>query len=107
MKKITFAAIAAVAAIMISSCGNGTPKANLRSDIDTMSYAIGMAQTQGLKEYLVNNLDVDTTYMAEFIKGLNEGANAGDNKALFFDIYKESMDFLLPYRCQAEFHAPI
>ena len=80
MKKFTFAAIAAVAAIMISSCGNGTPKANLKSDIDTMSYAIGMAQTQGLKEYLVGSLDVDTTYMAEFIKGLNEGANAGDNK---------------------------
>ena len=80
MKKFTFAAIAAVAAIMISSCGNGTPKANLKSDIDTMSYAIGMAQTQGLKEYLVGNMDVDTTYMAEFIKGLNEGANAGDNK---------------------------
>ena len=80
MKKFTFAAIAAVAAIMISSCGNGTPKANLKSDIDTMSYAIGMAQTQGLKEYLVGSMDVDTTYMAEFIKGLNEGANAGDNK---------------------------
>ena len=80
MKKFTFAAIAAVAAIMISSCGNGTPKANLKSDIDTMSYAIGMAQTQGLKEYLVGNMDVDTTYMAEFVKGLNEGANAGDNK---------------------------
>ena len=80
MKKFTFAAVAAVAAIMISSCGNGTPKANLKSDIDTMSYAIGMAQTQGLKEYLVNSLDVDTTYMSEFIKGLNEGANAGDNK---------------------------
>jgi FKBP-type peptidyl-prolyl cis-trans isomerase FklB len=80
MKKFTFAAIAAVAAVMISSCGNGTPKANLKSDIDTMSYAIGMAQTQGLKEYLVGNLDVDTAYMAEFIKGLNEGANAGDNK---------------------------
>ena len=69
MKKFTFAAIAAVAAIMISSCGNGTPKANLKSDIDTMSYAIGMAQTQGLKEYLVGSLDVDTTYMAEFVKG--------------------------------------
>ena len=80
MKKFTFAAIAAVAAIMISSCGNGTPKANLKSDIDTMSYAIGMAQTQGLKEYLVGSLDVDTAYMAEFIKGVNEGANAGDNK---------------------------
>ena len=80
MKKITFAAVAAVAAIMISSCGNSTPRASLKNEVDTLSYAIGMAQTQGLKEYLVGSLDVDTTYIDEFIKGLNEGANAGDNK---------------------------
>ena len=80
MKKFTFAAIAAVAAVMMWSCGNGTPSANLKSDIDTVSYAIGMAQTQGLKEYLVDRLGVDTAYMNDFIKGLNEGANAGDNK---------------------------
>ena len=80
MKKITFAAVAAVAAVMISSCGNSTPRASLKNEVDTMSYAIGMAQTQGLKEYLVGSLDVDTAYMDEFIKGLNEGANAGDNK---------------------------
>lgn len=79
MKKFTFAAIAAVAAVMYS-CGNGAPKANLRSDVDTVSYAIGMAQTQGLKDYLVGRLGVDTAYMDEFIKGLNEGANAGDDK---------------------------
>jgi FKBP-type peptidyl-prolyl cis-trans isomerase FklB len=65
---------------MMFACGNGTPKANLKSDVDTVSYAIGMAQTQGLKEYLVGRLGVDTTYMDEFIKGLNEGANAGDDK---------------------------
>ena len=80
MKKITFAAVAAVAAIMISSCGNSTPRASLKNEVDTLSYAIGMAQTQGLKEYLVGSLDVDTTDIDEFIKGLNEGANAGDNK---------------------------
>ena len=81
MKKFTFAAVAAVCAVMMyASCGNGAPKANLRSDVDTVSYAIGMAQTQGLKEYLVGRLGVDTTYMDEFIKGLNEGANAGDDK---------------------------
>jgi FKBP-type peptidyl-prolyl cis-trans isomerase FklB len=80
MKKFTFAAIAAVAAVMMYSCGNGAPKANLKSDVDTVSYAIGMAQTQGLKDYLVGRLGVDTTYMDEFIKGLNEGANAGDDK---------------------------
>ena len=80
MKKITFAAIAAVATVMMYSCGNGTPKANLKSDVDTVSYAIGMAQTQGLKDYLVGRMGVDTAYMNDFIKGLNEGANAGDDK---------------------------
>lgn len=78
MKKLSFVFVAIVAA-MIASCGNGTPKADLKNDIDTLSYAIGMAQTQGLREYL-NRLGVDSTYMDEFIKGLNEGANAGDDK---------------------------
>ncbi len=80
MRKFTFAVIAAVAAVTFFSCGNSTPKANLKSDIDSVSYAIGMAQTQGLKDYLVGRLDIDTAYMDEFIKGLNEGANAGDDK---------------------------
>ena len=70
----------AIVAAGFTACGNGAPKANLKSDVDSMAYAIGMAQTQGLKEYLVGRLDVDTTYMDEFIKGLNEGVNAGDNK---------------------------
>ena len=81
MKKFTFAAVAAIASIMMyASCDNGTPKANLKSDVDTVSYAIGMAQTQGLKDYLVGRRGVDTASMDDFIKGLNEGANAGDDK---------------------------
>ena len=81
MKKFTFAAIALIVALAasFSSCGN-SPKANLKNDIDTVSYTIGMSQTRGLKEYLVNQLGVDTTYMDAFIKGLNEGAKAGDDK---------------------------
>lgn len=82
MKRLTVAATLAVAVVAMTSCGNSTPKANLKSDIDSLSYAIGMAQSQGLKGYLQNQLGVDTTseYMKEFVKGLNEGANAGDNK---------------------------
>ena len=80
MKKFSFMATLAIVAAGMVSCGKSTPKANLKSDVDTLSYAIGMAQTQGLKEYLVERMDVDTTYMKEFIKGLNEGANAGDDK---------------------------
>ena len=79
MKKFTIAAFA-VAAVAMLSCGNAAPKANLKRDVDTLSYAIGMAQTQGLKDYLVTRHDVDTAYLDEFIKGLNEGANAGDDK---------------------------
>lgn len=80
MKKFTFAVLAAVATVTFFSCGAGTPKANLKSDIDSVSYVVGMAQTQGLKDYLVTRLGVDTAYMDEFVKGLNEGANAGDDK---------------------------
>jgi len=80
MKKIMFVAAMAISAATFTGCGNSTPKADLKTDVDTLSYAIGMAQTQGLKEYLVGSLGVDTAYMADFIKGLNEGANAGDNK---------------------------
>ncbi len=80
MKKLSIVAIMAIAATSFVACGNGAPKASLKSDVDSMSYAIGMAQTMGLKEYLVDRLGVDTAYMGEFIKGLNEGTNAGDNK---------------------------
>ena len=81
MKKISIIAAVVLAAI-ISSCGNGTPKANMKSDVDSLCYAIGMAQSQGLKDYLVMRMGVDTTYLNEFIKGLNEGANAGDDKKM-------------------------
>lgn len=79
MKKITIIASVALAAMM-ASCGNGTPKANMKSDVDSLCYAVGMAQSNGLKDYLVMRMGVDTAYMDEFIKGLNDGANAGDDK---------------------------
>ena len=79
MKKFGFIFAAALAALM-SSCGNSTPKADMKNDVDSLSYAIGMAQTQGLKQYLVQRMGVDTTYINEFVKGLNDGASAGDDK---------------------------
>ena len=83
MKKISiFMAIAAAASL--ASCTAQAPKANLKSDLDSLSYSIGMAQTQGLKGYLTGRLNVDTAYMAEFIKGLNEGANKTSKKDIAY-----------------------
>ena len=80
MKKLFFGAMMAFAAAAFVGCGNSTPKADLKNEVDTFSYAMGMAQTQGLKEYLGERLGVDTAYMDDFIKGLNDGVNAGDDK---------------------------
>ena len=83
MKKVSiFMAIAAAASL--ASCTAQAPKANLKTDIDSLSYSIGMAQTQGLKGYLTGRLDVVTAYMAEFIKGLNEGANKTSKKDIAY-----------------------
>ena len=48
MTKITILAVTAIAALGFSACGNSTPKADLQTDLDTMRYAIGMAQSNGL-----------------------------------------------------------
>ena len=83
MKKVSlFMAIAA--ATSLASCTVQSPKADLKTDIDSLSYSIGMAQTQGLKDYLVGRMDVDTAYMDEFIKGLNEGATKTSKKDIAY-----------------------
>ena len=80
MKKLTFVAAMAIAAATLASCSGNAPKASLKNEIDTLSYAIGVAQSQGLNDYLSQRLGVDTAYMAEFIQGVMDGANAGDDK---------------------------
>lgn len=72
MKKVTFIMTLAAAAAL-SSCTAQAPKANLSTNIDSLSYAIGMARTEGLDQFLMQQ-GIDSTQMAEFIKGFNEGA---------------------------------
>ncbi len=80
MKKIHLLAAMAVAAATFTACGNSTPKAQLKTDVDSMSYAIGLVQSQYVRQAIQQGQVIDTTYMSEFIKGINEGVNAGDNK---------------------------
>ena len=48
--------------------------------VDTFSYAMGMANTQGLKQYLASRMNVDTAYMADFIKGFNAALTETERK---------------------------
>ena len=47
--------------------------------LDHFSYAVGMANSNGLKNYLAQRMNIDTTkYMADFLRGFNEMANSTD-----------------------------
>lgn len=50
--------------------------------VDTFSYAMGAANTQGLKNYITSRLHVDTTYMANFIEGFNATLTEEESKKL-------------------------
>ncbi len=78
MRKISLFAIMAIIASAIVSCGKSY-KANLHTDIDTLSYAIGIANGGQMKGYLMQQ-GIDTMYLADFVKGFKEGTKAGGDK---------------------------
>lgn len=86
MKKSIFSVVMAIAAGLIISCGSSAPKANLNgaSKVDSLSYALGVSQTQGLKDYLVARMGMDTAYMGEFVKGLLAGTNANAKQSAYY-----------------------
>lgn len=81
MKTLKTLAIMATAALTFSACGNSSaPRADLKTDIDSMSYAIGLLQSQYVHQAIQQGQVIDTTYIDDFVKGINEGVNAGDDK---------------------------
>lgn len=81
MKKIfVLAGAVAMTAMSLVAC-NGGGSATLNDEVDSLAYDLGVAQSQGLKQYMSQQLGVDTAYIDEFIKGMKEGAvNEADPK---------------------------
>ena len=73
MKK---AILVALALFVAGATFNSVQAQQPVSRVDTLSYAIGMTQTQGLKEFLTGRLNVNLAYIDDFVKGLTEGAGA-------------------------------
>lgn len=76
MKKSILLMAVAIMAVFASCQKVSTPKAtfNAGDKIDSLSYTMGLAQTQGLKSYMVSRLGVDTAYIDQFVQGVLEGA---------------------------------
>ena len=79
MKKLSFFA-AIIAAAGLASCTAQAPKANLKSELDSLSYMKGITMTQGLEQYAMNQLGVDSAHVADFVKGIVAGMNMTSDK---------------------------
>ncbi len=60
---------------------------DVKAVVDTVSiadfsYAAGLANTEGLKQYLASRLGVDTAKMEDFMRGFNEAVAKKDDKSL-------------------------
>ena len=72
-----------------ASAAKKKSKKNVQAEVekvDTVSmnefaYAYGIAQTNGLKNYLVQRMGVDTAYMADFLRGFDDAALSPADKA--------------------------
>lgn len=82
MRKLMIAALA----LMAGASFNTAAAQQLNTRTDSLSYAVGMAQTQGLVDFLKNRQHMDLDCMDDFIQGLREAfANSSDNhKAAFY-----------------------
>ena len=85
MKRISILCFALLAGLCITAqaAGKKTSKKKGKAveqvkvdtvSVDTLSYAYGKANTQGLKLYLSQRMGIDTTYMDDFMKGFEQMA---------------------------------
>ena len=85
MKKLFFipALFVAVSVILsFFSCTAQTPKASMKTEIDSLSYAFGLVNTQGIDQFLLQQ-GVDSAHIKDFIAGFMEGAKINkEDKAL-------------------------
>src|SRR5574344_643085 len=101
MKKFILG-VAALAAITMgfSSC-NKAPKAELKSETDSLAYSYGMTTSRGLKEYLVR-LEVDTTknmdaFMKGFLKATKDMSDEEKAEMVGAQIGQQVMQQMMPH----------
>ena len=70
---------AAVAALAFTSCNNTEVKADLKTDVDSLAYDLGVAQSESLRQYMTMQLGVDSTQVKQMAKGMSNEVYAGDS----------------------------
>lgn len=79
MKHVMMAAAVAATALL-SACNSGSVRADLDTELDTLSYEMGLASSKNFMDVLTMQLGVDTAYVDQFLKGVKDGAMGADDK---------------------------
>ena len=89
MKKIFFVAAVAVSAIF-TSCENKKADVSLNTEMDTIAYELGMVSSPGARLIdLLQQMGSDSAFVAEYLKGVEDGASVSDAKALAYELGKQ------------------
>lgn len=99
MKKLAIAAVATTA-LIFTSCNKSGVKATLNDEVDTIAYEYGIAQGSGLKDYAKTNLQIDSAYFNDFIRGVKDGANKTASKSE--DAYRKGCEIGAQVKQMAE-----
>ena len=76
-----------IAMMTMTSCNSKAPKAELKNEIDSLSYTSGINMTNGLSHYL-EQMGIEEAQQADFIAGFIEGAKIDkENKKKIARIY--------------------
>ena len=74
---------AAMSLMILSGCSSREGykrRMTLENDIDSLSYMLGITNTQGLMDYLRQDLKVSEDYMDDFFKGFDNGVEGISDK---------------------------
>ena len=66
------------------SGGVQAQEVKLMSDADTLSYMLGVTNSDGLKDYAMKRMGIDEEYVADFIRGIQEGIGKSTKKELAY-----------------------
>lgn len=86
MKKIAILFAGAAIAVSLVSCGGYCPQ-KIENEIDSLNYAFGAANGNGIKQYVLGNDSSDTSANA-LIRGIKKGMNSSDAE---FKMYVEGL----------------
>ena len=99
MKNTTYMALALLASATFNTALAGKKKdvvqvatvapVELKTSSDSVSYAAGMAATKGLIPFVQQQYKVDTTYMADFVRGFRKALESKGDGA--FSAYAAGM----------------